>query len=473
MARGVPPRRDRHMKTGSPDPIRLRYSYSSVVFRSLPCAMGTRYELFMTTELPSQPLVVGEEAFRSRSRGASESRTAQLQCMTLFAAGEAEQAASIAADAEVIGTPGVEAPDFDSNSVLLESYALDYYTSAALNTKGGKSSWQPGAPSTATDRIAMRRRIEEGGGWLELAYLLNLSMTGPSHLERVASAQALDALSRGRNWRAREVLANAESTQSSVIAAIAATSWPARTAPPAPKAPGGPPPSWDPYPFGEKSRIARSVALHGTWARVAPERWYAPGHPLHSHIAAESSTNLYVRDDYPRWSGGYTADARRAGAEGLQRWVVDRKELILGIDTIYAHSHGGNVALSAAAMGLKIELLVLLHVPPRWRPDAEWQAIQNNVNRVLVYRTKLDAVVLADMIRAAALEDEPRTLSQRFDQTKLHHVDTEPHPIRGPWFSHGHFTTLKTWTTKDIAKDVKYYRESPPMSPAAPTKTVW
>lgn len=428
----------------------------------------------MTPEHSSQPLPVGEEAFRSRGRGAAASRTAQLQCMTLFALGHPDQVASIAADAEVIGSPQLNAMDFDANSVLFESYALDYYTHTALNTKGGTSSWRPDARSAASDRIEVRRRIVEGAGWLELAYLLNLSMTGPSQLERVASAHALDALSHGRNWRAREVLANAESTRSTAVAAISATSWPPRTPPPAPRHPGGPPPDWDPYSSPTEPRVARSVALHGTWARIASERWYAPGHPLHAHIAAESSNNLYIRDDYPRWSGGYSSDARREGAEGFQQWVLQRMRLIDGIDTVYAHSHGGNVALTAAAMGLELELLVLLHVPPRFRSEAEWDAIRNNVKRVLVYRTNLDHVVLADMIRAATGEDEPPTLSQRFDPTRLYHVDSEPHPIRGPWFSHGHFTKLKTWTKTSMANDVSYYRNSPPMSTPSvpPTETI-
>lgn len=383
--------------------------------------------------------------------------------MTIFASGSTEQAASIGADAAEIGTPMVDGAELEAGSPLLESYALDYYTSAALNTKGTRSSWQPGAPSTASDRSEIWRRIAEGGGWLELAYLLNLSMTGPSSLERVASAQALDALAEGRNWRAREVLANVESTRSSVIAAIGSTSWPPRRPPPSPRNPGGPPPIWDPYPFDKEPRVARSLAIHGTWARIARERWYAPGHPLHSHIAAESSTNLYIRDDYPRWSGGYSADARFEGAEGLRAWVSERRELIERVDTVYAHSHGGNVALTAAAMGLEIEMLVLLHVPPRTRSDSEWQAIRNNVNRVLVYRTNLDCVVLADMIRARA-KGEERTLRQRFDPTRLAHVDSEPHPIKGPWFSHGHYTSFDTWADKDIASDVRYYRAEPPMS---------
>ena len=114
------------------------------------------------------------------------------------------------------------------------------------------------------------------------------------------------------------------------------------------------------------------------------------------------------------------------------------------LDTVFAHSHGGNVALTAAANGERIRMLVTLHTPALPRPDEQWAAIRARIGRVLVMRTRLDHVVLADGLVTGS--------TQRFDQAKLPHKPVVLHwANKDAWFSHSFFTKLDSWRKYDLA----------------------
>ena len=286
-----------------------------------------------------------------------------------------------------------------------------------------------------------------------LKTLLERSLVGPTLLERVSSAQILDSLALGQHQDARAVLQDGLSSRFTEIRSIAELSsvGDEQTAPVVALA--------APTHRGPASDRTLSITLHGTWGRLASPAWYVPGSPLHEHIRQQASANLYSDPDYPRWSGGYSDAERVSGAQGLLAWV--QSHTTHGeVDTIYAHSHGGNVALEAIKNGLKVRMLVLLHVPPIGRSDAEWGMIRANVERTVVYRVRLDRVVFADLIRRFSLG---AALSQRFDANHLPHVDSNPNPIHGPWFDHGYYVETANWVKHRVANDVVFYASRPPM----------
>lgn len=93
-----------------------------------------------------------------------------------------------------------------------------------------------------------------------------------------------------------------------------------------------------------------------------------------------------TRDDVA-WSGIYSDRARESGADELLRWVGEKR-----LDHVFAHSHGGSVAMIATRLGLEINKLVLLSCPVyrRYSPDFRY------ANDVVSIRARLDLVILAD-----------------------------------------------------------------------------
>jgi hypothetical protein len=408
----------------------------------------------------SNRILPGTKAFRSTAAGAAASRVAHLQTMTLGMLDRApEPVPEVAATLDELGVTPVEGGYRDAEwggdedrETFARGFGLPGTATAATTATPHET------PPTPPDTRSLRpvREAFDGIGDTpkpdDLKALLEASLTGPTAIERVAGAQALDRLSHGTHEPARDVLRASLASPAHDVRSIAELSS------------VGP---LEPQPAVaattttlERSTGAVSFALHGTWARLSPSGWFRPGQPMHEYIREHVSADLYSRPDFPRWSGGLSEADRVAGGEGLLTWVAEHTGGEQ-VDAIYAHSHGGNVALEAIARGLKVHLLVLLHVPPRPREDAQWADIRDNVERTLVYRTLLDRVVLADMISTGSVGG---AFSQRFDEQQLPHVDNHPDPISGPWFSHDYFTKVANWERHHVANDVTYYRGEPPMS---------
>jgi hypothetical protein len=138
-----------------------------------------------------------------------------------------------------------------------------------------------------------------------------------------------------------------------------------------------------------------SVMLHGTWARWnrgSDPMWWQPGGVFNKYACttARVSPDLYQGPDYPQWSGGHRRRAHRQGAQDLYRWCHGHGG-ISRLRDVYAHSHGGTVALRAANEGLQITLLILLSVP-RLHSDVMWA----NLGRTISLRSRLDWVLILD-----------------------------------------------------------------------------
>ncbi|MEV1040488.1 hypothetical protein AB0J01_28125 [Streptomyces sp. NPDC050204] len=163
--------------------------------------------------------------------------------------------------------------------------------------------------------------------------------------------------------------------------------------------------------------------------------------------------DLYDRSDYFRWTSNYTENDREAGAIDMMEWLSARHCNML--TKIIAHSHGGNVALTAAArsrVDLRVQLLVLLSTPAHDRTSAEWDVISRNVQRIIAMRSKFDLVVLSDRLHCWVAGTSS---TRRFPAERVRHL-----PV-SVWFSHGALTDPAVWKKHQLALEVAYeYRHS-------------
>ncbi|MBT8100727.1 MAG: hypothetical protein KJO82_13310 [Gammaproteobacteria bacterium] len=103
-----------------------------------------------------------------------------------------------------------------------------------------------------------------------------------------------------------------------------------------------------------------AVILHGTWATKTD--WWQPHVGDFWNYIKPHWPHLYDGSSPFWWSGADKHKSRMNAANDLIRWAK-----LQGADEldIIAHSHGGNVCLAAAELGLKINRLVLLGTPIR------------------------------------------------------------------------------------------------------------
>ena len=389
--------------------------------------------------------VLGREAFETESPAATSSRAGQLLAMGTYAFGDAQQVLDVRDDAESLGAPFV-APTSDEHSLWRQQQNLDELTRLALQDHGASDprDWTPGAPTRRDDELALWNEIALTHAATALLALLNYSLGSVHELQRVAAASALTGHSGGELGRANAILIDALQSTDDHVAQVAAACLGVDREQMALGDTGYDAPPVDRM-AEDEARGEVSTALNGTWAQVSADPWYAPGQPLHSHIQSTSTNNLFGGDTYFTWSGEYSQEARDLGALKLTTWRSIHSFTLF--DTVFAHSHGGNVALTAAANGELIRLLVLMHTPALPRLDDQWAAIRSRVARVMVLRTRLDHVVLADGFRNGS--------KQRFDQSKLPHEPFVLHwAKKDAWFSHSFFTELDTWKKYKIASAV-------------------
>jgi hypothetical protein len=97
--------------------------------------------------------------------------------------------------------------------------------------------------------------------------------------------------------------------------------------------------------------------------------WWQPSESFPSEINDETG-GLYTGNDPFRWSGVNGDPERRLAAQELVDWVGQHIAPD-GFLRLICHSHGGNVAMLATCLGLRIDHLVLLGTPIRldYLPD--------------------------------------------------------------------------------------------------------
>ncbi|HWI31524.1 MAG TPA: alpha/beta hydrolase [Microbacterium sp.] len=376
---------------------------------------------FQSSDDPLEP-IRGVEAFVTDGASSEASQSAQLLAMTAYASGQ-DGATDIQDDADELGVPQLSPrPD------LLELYAepgrLDDITGLEIRHYGE-------SPADLWDGINRDRSVTT------LLALLNTLQTSDSDLVAVSAAASVQNLVRGASESAvyRGLNSSDELARGVAEAAFGSA-----------RPPGTNPTS---SARGTKEQTL-STTINGTWGLVDDDGWYQPGSGLHGLLRDRLSENLYSESDYYGWSGEYSDPARWVAAQDLLIWREARSEPE-AIDTVYAHSHGGTVALNAAALGQRIRFLVLLHAPAVPRSAEEWATIRGNVRRVVAMRTRLDLVVLADRFKSNS--------RQKFDAAQLPHTPVVRHwREREAWFSHSFYVNRANWDRLNLVNIVE--RES-------------
>ena len=168
-------------------------------------------------------------------------------------------------------------------------------------------------------------------------------------------------------------------------------------------------------------RPETSIVIHGTFARWSG--WWKPGRVFPKYLKANVAPNLYGGSQPFHWSGIYSHDARELGAGDLAAWARGRP-----LDQVFAHSHGGTVAMLASQGGVRFKKLVLLSCPVH----ARYAPAFTHICKVVSVRTRLDLAILADGGR------------QRFRDPRIHeHVL----PL---WFRHSATRQPDVWREHSI-----------------------
>jgi pimeloyl-ACP methyl ester carboxylesterase len=230
-------------------------------------------------------------------------------------------------------------------------------------------------------------RFEQEPEPLAAAQLCEASLSSPDELVRVAAAAAYCEIALpDQQARMLEILARGTESGDPLVREVAATAL-ARLVPGHPRLlelmQAGPE-------SGDREPSYTSLLIHGTWARQ--NDWWQPGFPgnFHDYLHREVAPDLYGAPDRFEWTGGYSDAARQDGALQLAGWVNHHG--VDGLD-VFAHSHGGNIAMLATRSGMRIGRLVLLSCPvhqPKYDPDF------SRVARIFSVRVRMDLVILAD-----------------------------------------------------------------------------
>lgn len=138
-----------------------------------------------------------------------------------------------------------------------------------------------------------------------------------------------------------------------------------------------------------RKRSHTSLVVHGTWARTS-SWWQPPNGDFWRYLHDNVDATLYGAQDRFEWSGGYSDAARALAGNDLQSWV--QQHTLTGLD-LFAHSHGGSVAMLANQAGTRLGSLVLLSCPVHW---PQYMPNFNLVAKVVSVRVHLDLVILAD-----------------------------------------------------------------------------
>lgn len=217
------------------------------------------------------------------------------------------------------------------------------------------------------------------------AGLCETSMAHPDELVRVAAATAYQEICLPyQEEPAIEVLLRGTFSDDPLVFDVAATAL-ARFAPAHPRLLE----LIRPLPAEEAGEPSRTgVLIHGTWSRQA--RWWQPGGDFHSYLKDEVDPDLYAAPDRFDWTGAWSHAARLAGGLDLLRWAGERSFEELDV---FAHSHGGNVAMAANRASLRIGRIVLLSCPVH---SALYALDYSRVGKAVAIRTRMDLVILAD-----------------------------------------------------------------------------
>lgn len=410
----------------------------------------------MTSESPFDPDYEPPPSLRGFEEAPTDAdvgniRAAHLLIMATRLLGTTEQVRQVQEDSRALGVPIVRRPGrigadpnavdaFAADADALSQEQIDEVTEHAVSVLGDR--WDSETSASAEVESALWREVKRSRSRAAALSLLNVDMRSANESQAVAAAASVFNATEGTSVLARSVLENLIESFDEDVARIALGALQQRLRDPESDGPSTGGDGGDPM-------YRASVCIHGTWARHSFAPWYASGSDLHKHIRQNCTPDLFNGREHFRWTGGYSEEERREAAEDFVPWKASQS--IAEVDTVFAHSHGGNVALNRIANGEQVKLLVLLHTPVTRRPDDEWRRIAANVGRVLVMRSRADKVMLADQLASGNSMQPPKHL--------LPHRLVKGHWIyRESWFRHDYYLQRDVWERFGIDSDIRFER---------------
>ena len=205
-----------------------------------------------------------------------------------------------------------------------------------------------------TDFSTLASELHDNPNPLIAAKLLEASLWHPRELIRVAAASSY-IWSTSEPMTPLRTLARAIDSEDDLVRAIAETTLARLSSRISPPADTPDPIDAVPAPAGGAST---SIIVHGTFARN--NSWWQPLGDFFEYIDGLPRWSVYSNPDFFSWSGGYSDLARSVGGTDLFNWWNARN---LNLESLFAHSHGGSVAMLATQGGLKTDKLILLSCP--------------------------------------------------------------------------------------------------------------
>ena len=179
-----------------------------------------------------------------------------------------------------------------------------------------------------------------------------------------------------------------------------------------------------------------STIVHGTGAWMGD--WWRPRvGDFHRFIYEKYRPNLYGGGAYFSWSGAYKPRHRAEAAERFAEWTADRSPQ--GIQTLFGHSYGGEIASRAANLGVPIQQLVLLSAP-----------VTSHVKKAAASGVEMSDVRLP-VDPVLALELRPQRIPRRRNVTRI---------ITKWRLDHGATHEESVWKQEDIAQRANIEIES-------------
>ncbi|MGW1617170.1 hypothetical protein ACWCQZ_49140 [Streptomyces sp. NPDC002285] len=167
--------------------------------------------------------------------------------------------------------------------------------------------------------------------------------------------------------------------------------------------------------------------IHGTWGWKGD--WWRPEADFHQFILSQHRRNLYNRGARFSWSGMYRASHRDRAAVDFCEWANDLASA--GLQTVFAHSYGGEVAARAILKGARLSELVLLSVPATRYVK---EAVGRSNLRVVDVRLRFDPVLALARTRQ-----------------KIQHSNVTPVVLRDWRLGHGATHKRQVWLAEDVA----------------------
>jgi hypothetical protein len=172
-----------------------------------------------------------------------------------------------------------------------------------------------------------------------------------------------------------------------------------------------------------------STMIHGTWGWKGD--WWRPTSGFHEFILRNHRPNLYARGAKYSWSGALSDKQRVQAASDFCDWAYDVAPN--GLQTVFGHSYGGEVAARAVLGGARISELVLLSVPvTAWVERAvPWTP------RVVDVRLRFDPVLALAQTRQRITDSAGNLTTVLLERWRFDHGATHEEPV---------------WRSEDVAR---------------------